>query len=83
MNEDNTYNGWTNRATWNVVLWVANDQSLYNTWQSWKIKWDAAKVKEFIDMIWPDGETPDGDAWSDANLTEIANSWNEDRKEDQ
>ena len=25
-----TFNGWKNRETWNVALWLQNDQSYYN-----------------------------------------------------
>ena len=29
--DDTSYNGWTNYATWNVALWMGNDEFLYNT----------------------------------------------------
>ena len=29
MSEDQTYNGWKNYPTWNVHLWLTNDQGLY------------------------------------------------------
>lgn len=30
---DKRYNGWTNYETWNVALWLDNDQGSYNHWR--------------------------------------------------
>jgi hypothetical protein len=27
---DNSYNGWTNWETWNMALWLDNDEGFYN-----------------------------------------------------
>ena len=32
---DTTYNGWTNYETWNVALWLGNDEGLYNLARDW------------------------------------------------
>ena len=30
VEQDTTYNGWKNYETWNVILWLDNDEGLYN-----------------------------------------------------
>jgi hypothetical protein len=44
MNNDTTYNGWTNRATWCVALWMDNDGSLNNWREIYGEKSDKARA---------------------------------------
>jgi hypothetical protein len=30
---DKGYNGWTNYETWNLALWIGNEQGSYNYWR--------------------------------------------------
>src|SRR5438132_1586891 len=30
---DTKYNGWTNYETWNVALWIDNEEGSYNFWR--------------------------------------------------
>lgn len=64
-----TYNGWSNHATWNVALWISNDQGLY------ALARECKSYEHFISVLkdCSDGaaiafQTPDGVSWSDSAL---------------
>ena len=90
---DNTYNGWTNYATWNIPLWIDNDYGLYmekvRRLETMDRPVEVADVKQLV--IWafgPTMETPDlvGNDWeggrvSDVDWEEIAENWEYERKE--
>tara|TARA_R110002020_G_scaffold60749_1_gene164251 strand:+ start:177 stop:446 length:270 start_codon:yes stop_codon:yes gene_type:complete len=64
QSEDTTYNGWANRATWNIALWINNDQGIQSVAKECD---DYADFREFmreIDVL----ETPDGVAYNDSAL---------------
>jgi hypothetical protein len=67
------YNGWKNRATWNVSLWVNNDESLYNSAVAYVRKRKAAGKKPswsgFVQYAGLAGErTPDKFSYTGVNL---------------
>ena len=63
---DQTYNGWTNYETWNVVLWIQNDEELYNLVN----KFEIACYEDLLDVLYDCGskETPDGVKWTDPKI---------------
>jgi hypothetical protein len=70
------YNGWSNRATWNVSLWLNNEEGTYNELQrltrhAASAEALAGKIEELCKAIWGD-KTPDGDALSQVDWQEIA-----------
>jgi len=58
------YNGYKNYETWNVCLWISNDEGLYNLARS------CANYDEFVELVRECGslETPDNVAWNDSGL---------------
>ena len=72
---DNTYNGWTNYETWNVALWIENDEGLYSLAQEWKEdRWDSSydsadydTFRHTLTELFGDA-TPDGVRWNDPKL---------------
>ena len=79
MSEDKTYNGWKNYETWNVALWISNDEVLYNLAKECR---DYEEFREQMEEINGDAaiaflkggrkhmqiRTPDGVAWNDSGL---------------
>lgn len=62
MKEDKRYNGWANRATWNVALWIGNDEPLYRAAVDFMNRYKGRQpYRHFIaSMGMGDERTPDG-----------------------
>ena len=59
--QDVKYNGWKNYETWNVALWLQNDEPLYLAGQALKRpghRLTGREAKAFVLDLLPDG-TPD------------------------
>jgi hypothetical protein len=62
------YNGWKNYETWNVALWLGNDEGLYN------LARDCGTYANLVDNLREHGitETPDKVAYNDSGLDLVA-----------
>jgi len=63
--QDTTYNGWTNYETWNVSLWIGNDEGLYHSAR------DCDSYQDFLNLYGDDSETPDGIKFNDPSINHI------------
>lgn len=65
-----TYEGWANYHTWNVALWINNDQPLYEDALRYLHTAYEPTYEGFIEQM--SGEygdiTPDGVSWTDPTL---------------
>ena len=66
-----TYNGWTNYETWNVALWIGNDESMYAIARDYvkqcrrlDEKVDYTVLADVLAMLFGQ-TTPDGVNWTD------------------
>jgi len=90
MSPDATYNGYANYQTWNVCLWISNDQGLNEfaavcqDYNDFKARLRDLSSDAFLNTSWKYTsaifyETPDGVSWNDSgvNLAEMKEYWAE------
>ena len=67
MDKQESYNGWANYETWNVALWIGNDEGLYSIARGYRTLGYAEFASAMRDDL-GSTETPDGIAWNDSGL---------------
>ena len=74
-----TYNGWKNRSTWNVALWLGNDEGYYRETVAMAKRMSAANIhlsglraRIFVTHTLGWDRTPDGDRMGSVDWPAIA-----------
>ena len=69
---EETYNGWSNYETWNVSLWIGNDEGLYNDAKMIARRAGRYPYQEWCAYMESVGmqSTPDGVRWMDGRIDE-------------
>ena len=65
---DTVYNGWTNYETWNVALWINNEEGLY------ELARDCGDYETFVNCLYEyygATETGDGVKWNDPKVNAV------------
>jgi hypothetical protein len=85
MSENQGYNGWTNRATWSVALWLGGSEWMYRAYSE-ALKaapFTAESLEEFVRDLMPSGP-PDFDyeqsQYLEVNWLEIADGLNTEKE---
>lgn len=85
-----SYNGWSNRETWNANLWMTNEEFIYDhireiATSCYSVSELADNMEAFLLNLWECScgahhntyHTPDGDSLDPVNWVEIAEAWAE------
>ena len=86
MNDDG-YSGWKNWETWQIMLWLDNEEGSYNAYRAFaratSYSVTPSGAESFVKELMPEG-TPDFDDASDYDVVdwdEIADAFNDDGEE--